>query len=229
MKKIAIAIIATILVAAGTVAILYFLRDNYDESSNNGNGNQTVLTDAQRFVEEHERFNNTLRDNGEPHLNITIPADNTVVYVTFDELMELMNYGTGVFFFGIPSCPSCRPIFPGFLQIAIDMGIPLHYYYYMREDREAHNERYVALLDRLRSYLPVNDRDQTPGEPGFDPEMKRISVPHIFVVRDGVIVAHAMLNRHPYLATNNLDGIYAIIRDVLSHAVSSTCTPTDDC
>ena len=211
MKKIVIAIIVVILIAAGVFAAIHLIHNSGDS------GQQAAPTaDALRFKEEHERYNGGYRDNGEPHLNITIPANNTVIYTSFDDLMELMNYGTGVFFFGRPACPSCRPIFPGFIQMAIDMDIPLHYYYYMSEDRDAHNERYVTLLERLHEYLPVNDRDQDPGDPDFDPEMKRISVPHIFVVEDGEVIAHAMLNRHPYIAEDNMEGIYDIIRDVFN-------------
>ena len=184
--------------------------------ANERNSIQGPSDDALRFVYEHERLNNTYRDNGEPYLNITIPVNNTVVYVSFDELKALMNYGTGVFFFGRPMCPSCRPIFPDFIQIAIDMGITLHYYYYMSQDRDEHNSNYVALLERLHEYLPVNDRDQTPGEPGFDPNMKRITVPHIFVVQNGEVIAHEMLNRHPYIAAGNIEGIRGIISNLLS-------------
>ena len=59
--------------------------------------------DALRFKEEHEVYNGQLRDNGQPHLEIYIPANNRVVYLEFDELMRFFESGTGVFFFSRPT------------------------------------------------------------------------------------------------------------------------------
>ena len=177
---------------------------------------EPTLTDPQRFVEEHEAFNNVLRDDGEPHLYITIPADNTVVYASFDDIMEILDGGTGVFFFGRPVCSWCRLLYPTLLQIAIEKDIVL-YYYNIEYDRTAHNQNYVTFLDRLHDYLPVDDRNQTPGAPDFDPEIKRVTVPHIFVVRDGEVVAEQMMNRHPLLVERDFEGLDAFLRHLLNH------------
>lgn len=187
----------------------------------------SVITDAQRFVDEHVAFNNTLRANGEPHHYMVLPIDNTVVYASFDDLMYLLDGGTGVFFFGRPTCPWCRYSYSLLLQIAIEKNITL-LYYDPEYDRTAHNENYIAFLQRLHNYLPVDDRNQSPDDPDFDPEMKRVTVPHIFVVINGEVVAQVMLNRHQLLVDEDFDGLEALLREMLSMLDRDITDPSTD-
>ena len=77
------------------------------ENDSPGNADGALVpsnaADALRFKEEHEFYNGQLRDNGEPHLEIYIPANNRVVYLEFAELMDFIDSGTGVFFFSRPT------------------------------------------------------------------------------------------------------------------------------
>jgi len=174
------------------------------------------LTDAQRFVEEHAAFNNVLGATGEPHRYLSLPENNTIVYASFDDIMAILDGGTGVFFFGIPTCPSCRAFYPALLQVAIEMNIPLHYFD-ASYDRAAHNQNYITLLERLHNYLPVDDRNQSPDDPDFDPEMKRVTNPHVFVVVNGEVIAEKMLNRHQLLADEYFEELVASVRELLSY------------
>ena len=60
--------------------------------------------DALRFKLEHEAFNDIKGDDGNlRHMNIYIPADNTVIYLEFEQVMEFFDSGTGIFMFSRPT------------------------------------------------------------------------------------------------------------------------------
>ena len=185
--------------------------------------------DSLRFKEEHEALNDILDEDGNlKHLNIYIPENNRVVYVSFDELMELIDYGTGVFFFSRPNCPWCRVLIPTLLQVAEDMGIYIHYYD-IDYDRSAHNENYVRILEALHNYLPVDGRNQTPGDEDFDENLKRVTVPHLFFVVEGRIINEIMMNRHSLLVYEDFDGLYDFLSDMFLSVSQVINAPRSEC
>ncbi|MCL2392283.1 MAG: hypothetical protein FWC66_06705 [Oscillospiraceae bacterium] len=179
----------------------------------NGEAASGNSADALRFKEEHEVYNGQLRDNGEPHLDIYIPANNRVVYLEFDALMDFIDSGTGVFFFSRPTCPWCRVLLPTFLEVAEVAGMYI-YYYDIDYDREAHNQNYVRILEALHNYLPVDDRSQSPDEPDFDENLKRVTVPHLFFMQDGQVINEVMMNRHPLLVDEDMAGLYSFLLEM---------------
>ena len=174
---------------------------------------QSPSADALRFKEEHEAYNGAFRDDGTPHVVMYVPENNRVVYLSFDALIDMIDSGTGVFFFSRPVCPWCRIVLPIFLEVA-DYKDMYVFYYDIDYDRSAHNQNYITILERLHDYLPTDDRNQSPEDADFDPEIKRVTVPHFFVVRDGVVVAESMMNRHPLLVDEDWDGIWDYFLDM---------------
>jgi thiol-disulfide isomerase/thioredoxin len=203
-------------------SILFFTSNRGDD--------ELALTDAVRFQQEYEALNGTLRDNGEPHLYMNISPDNNVVYLDYEELVDFINEGTGVFFFANASCPWCRLLIPIMLDFAEERGINL-YYYNPVPGRQADTEQNQHLMQLLYDYLPVNDRDQTPGTPGFDPNLKRITVPHLFFMRNGEVVAHIMANRHEYLQDETLDleKMKQLIRDNYDLIINGSACGVTEC
>ena len=98
-KKFILALITIVMIVAVPVMVMG-CNNSADDA---GAPVPSNAADALRFKEEHEAYNGQLRDNGEPHLEIYIPANNRVVYLEFAELMDLIDSGTGVFFFSRPT------------------------------------------------------------------------------------------------------------------------------
>ena len=168
--------------------------------------------DALRFKERYEALNYVFDADGNPrHRVMYIPEVNRVVFIEFDELTELIDSGTGVFFFGRPQCPWCRVLFPVLLEAAENEGMYIHYYYYIDFDRSEFNENYVRILDKLHDYLPVDVTNQSPGSPDFDENLKRVTLPHVFFVKNGVVVNQIMFNRHPLLEDENSEYLYDLL------------------
>ena len=176
--------------------------------------------DAQQFKAEYEQWN-------EEHLELEVRDDNSVKYLSEGDLRTFLQSGTGILFFGNGTCSWCRRLFPTLLDFGVEEKTTL-YYFNPVADREANTELYQFVLGILHEYLPVDDRSQTEGEEGFDPEKKRVTVPHIFFMRDGEIVTHLFANRHELLQdeTKDLDAMRELLGSMFEQW---TGNETDDC
>ena len=154
--------------------------------------------DAAAWKGEYEALNNTYRSDGDPHHYVYIPEDNNMRFIDYDGIVNLFTDGTGVFMFGRYACHWCRIAAPVWLDFAEEKGIYI-YYFNPTYDRENDTAAHQSLLTLLHHYLPVNDRDQDITGDDFDPEWKRITVPHFFFVREGEVMAHWMANSHEWL------------------------------
>ena len=154
--------------------------------------------DAVAWKIEYEALNNTYRSDGDPHHHVYIPEDNNIRFIDYDGIVNLFTDGTGVFMFGRYACQWCRIAAPVWVNFAREKGIHI-YYFNPTYDRENDTAIHQSLLTLLHRYLPVNDRDQDITGDDFDPEWKRITVPHFFFVHEGGVKAHWMANGHEWL------------------------------
>lgn len=72
-------------------------------------------SDSIRFKKEYESLNAQ-----EKYIDVKIPKDNNVQYASFDDVMDVLNSGTGIIYFGFPECPWCRNALPVLLKAAKD-------------------------------------------------------------------------------------------------------------
>ena len=156
------------------------------------------LPDAVVWKYVYEALNNVYRSSGIPHRYVYIPEDNNMRFIDYDGIVSLFTDGTGVFMFGRYACSWCRIAAPVWVDFARDKNIYI-YYFNPTYDRENDTAVHQSLLALLHNYLPVNDRDQDITGDDFDPEWKRITVPHFFFVYEGEVKAHWMANAHELL------------------------------
>jgi len=208
-NKLFVACIVTTIVAIFVIVLMLFGNNNteHDPASASSDNQGLNITDALRFKLDYESLND------EPqHTNLYVPENNRIVYLSFDELMNFIESGTGVFLFSRPECPSCRALIPTLLQVAADAQMNIHYYN-ITFDRDEHNENYVRILEALHSYLPVDTQNQSPEDEDFDESIKRVTVPHLFFVVDGQIISETMMNRHQLIEDEDFDGIYEYLME----------------
>lgn len=168
--------------------------------------------DGRKFKEEYEAYNNKERedDKGNYFQELDIPENNPIKYASIEEAIDLLNKGTGVIYFGYPTCPWCRNAVPVLLEAAKEKKINRIYYLNVNEYKNTfmvndgkvekvkeEKEGYYELLNSLDSVLDpyVLTSDGKTYEVGE----KRIYVPFVVFVKDGKIV-----NTH--LGTVNLEG-----------------------
>ena len=136
----AVMIAIIILVIVGLVA--YMVTDKKEVEKK---PEVTEKTDAQKFAEEYTG----------------VTEDNVFVYATADEIIKVMENGTGVVYLGFPECPWCQAYVVYLNEVAKDVGIEKIYYYNILEDRKNNTAEYqkmVALLEEELEYDDKGDR-----------------------------------------------------------------------
>ena len=115
-----------------------------------------------------------------------VSSEHPFIIARYEELLTHLKYGTGVVVFAFPACPRCRNAFPVLEQAFKEMNMEQYaglrgkiLYYDIFDDREANNERYLAIVDFLKEFLPFDES----GNP-------RIYSPHVFFLASGKIVGN---------------------------------------
>ena len=157
---------------------------------------------ARRFKEKYEALNGSLNARGDERQTIYIPEDNPMIFATAAEIVELVESGTGVIYFGFPECPWCRTAVPILIDAAAELGIETIFYLNMTLERDIRSidaegnivvdregtpeyQRLQELLyDILMIYVLVDAEGNV-----VDTGERRIYVPFILVVRNGTVLA----------------------------------------
>ena len=153
-KGLIIGLVAIIVILIGVVIFL-LVRDNNEENI------ETTPTDAEKFAEEYP----------------SMPDDNVFTYATVDEIIDVLDDGSGIVYLGFPECQWCNAYVPYLNDVAKSVGVNEILYYNIREDRSNNSENYQKIVELLDGYLT----DDEEGNP-------RIYVPAVIFVNNGTIV-----------------------------------------
>ena len=107
----------------------------------------------------------------------SVSKDNVFVYRSKDEIINILEHGTGLVYLGFPECPWCMAYVPLLNEIAKNEGIEKIYYYNIREDRKNNTEFYQKGVSILNDYLNYDEEGK-----------KRIFVPNVTFVKEGKII-----------------------------------------
>jgi len=90
----------------------------------------------------------------EEYTNVT--DDNVFTYRNIDEIIKIMEKGTGVVYLGFPECPWCQAYVKYLNEVAKEVGIEKIYYYNILEDRKNNTEGYKKIVKLLEDYLQTD-------------------------------------------------------------------------
>lgn len=79
--------------------------------------------------------------------------DNVYVYRSLEEIIKIMENGTGVVYLGFPECPWCQSYVKYLNDVAKDVGIEEIYYYNILKDRQNNTENYQEVVKLLGDKL----------------------------------------------------------------------------
>ena len=102
---------------------------------------------------------------------------NYFVYRNSEEIIKILENGTGVIYLGFPECPWCQAYVPILNEIADIEGLEKIYYYNILEARKNNTEDYRKMVTILKDYLQYDEEGN-----------KRIYVPSVIAVNKGEIV-----------------------------------------
>ena len=192
--------------------------------------------DSVKFKNEYESLNNKDTGYNKKYLEMNIDEDNPIVYVEFDELINIIKNDTAIIYFGFPECPWCRNAVPVLLDVANELGIDKIYYYNavsIRDKKaldengnivveEEGTEEYKELVELLYDYLPVYDGLN-------DDKIKRLYLPAILSVKKGKIIGlHTSTvnsQKDPFTKLNNkqYEELKSIYFDYINKAFEIVC------
>lgn len=197
---------------------------------------RNIESDAIQFKEEYESLNEEKAPNGKEYLEVSIPKNNKIYYATYQQIMDLLDHGTGVIYFGFPECPWCRNAAPVLLEAADDTPIDYIYYFNalsMRDKKsldengnivveQEGTEEYYQLVEALHSVLG-------PYEGLNDETILRLYFPTVVFVKDGEIVGshEGTLNsqENPYtdLSKSQKEELKQIYIDLIYKTLGNLC------
>lgn len=151
-------------------------------------------TDALKFKEEFESFNNQTTGNN-IYQTVSVPEDNAIVYAEIEEILALFEAETAIIYFGAPNDFSSRREIETLLNTANMVGIEKIYYLNITDIRDnkylnSNNEiitdkdgtkEYYDLLDHLNQFL-------SPYEGLNDETIKRLYFPTVVFIKEGKII-----------------------------------------
>ena len=106
-----------------------------------------------------------------------VPMDNVFNYKTEDEIIEILENGSGIVYLGFPECPWCQSYVVYLNEVVKDNGIDNIYYLNIKEMRSNNTEKYQKIVNLISEILPYDENGN-----------KRIYVPQVVFVKNGKII-----------------------------------------
>ncbi len=151
----------------------------------------------------------------------SVSKDNVFVYKTAKEIIEILKSGTGVVYLGFPECVWCQAYTPMLNDVAKDASVKEIYYYNIKEDRTNNTSNYKEIVSLLGDNL-ANDEEGN----------KRIYVPDVTFVKDGVIIGHNNETSYDtlgfdapgdYWTVERMDALKTKLRDLMTQMIDNVC------
>ena len=144
------------------------------------------LTDAEKFKQEYESLNNTVREGTKnTYSAITIPKENPIKYVPVKETIDLLSSDDAIIYVGANWCPWCRGAIVPLIDVVNNYNIKNLYYLNLDDDKSLFEvqdkklvetregtKEYYELLEKLNKYL--RDYTITEDKATYDTKEKRI-------------------------------------------------------
>jgi len=154
----------------------------------------------------------------------TLSQDNIYVYKTSEEIINILEHGTGIVYLGFPECPWCQAYAPMLNDIADTEGLEKINYYNILQDRTNNTNTYQKLLEILNDYLQYDEDGN-----------KRIYVPSVIAVAKGEIVGfddetaydtHGFENPEDYWTDEEKQDLTTKLTDIVNSVLDNKC---NDC
>ncbi len=192
--------VAFVLVAL--VGFSFTLREKKGDNPSNTNSNSNIESDAIKFKKEYEAYNNKEREDdlGNYFQKLNIPEDNPMKYTSIKEAVQILEKGTGILYFGYPTCPWCRNAVPVLIDAVKESNFKTIYYLNVNEYKNMYaiqDGKVVKIKDEKEGYYDLlkaldNVLDpftlQGPDGKIYELGEKRIYVPMMVFVKSGEIV-----------------------------------------
>lgn len=239
-QKILLIIIGILLIIAAVIGFLAFKKqkDKPDEQIN-------------KFKEEYEKLNGVVNDNGYTYPTVEIDVNNPIIYATEEEILDVLKDGTGIIYFGFPTCPWCRNIVPTLISATESVGIDKIYYLNIIDIRDSLSvndageiitdkegtENYKKILKKLDKVLEDYYVTDAAGNK-VNTKEKRLYAPTVVVVSNGKVVdchvgtvdSHSQAgNGYAEMNKDQKEELFNIFIKMFNKITNTTCNNGSKC
>ena len=153
-----------------------------------------------------------------------VSSDNLFVYKNIDEIIKIMENGTGVVYLGFRECPWCQEYVKYLDEVSKEVGIEKIYYFNILEDRKDNTEGYQKIVSILEDYLQYDDEGN-----------KRVYVPNVSFHIKGEVIGvdyetsldtHDLTDPKEYWTEDEVSDLKETLYDLMIKVYSkeSSCT-----
>ena len=167
-------------------------------------------TDAEIFAKEYTQ----------------VTEDNYFVYRTSEQIIKILENGTGVVYLGFPECPWCQSYVKMLNEVADIEGLEKIYYLNILEDRKNNTEDYQKIVEILKDHLQYDDEGN-----------KKIYVPAVIVVSKGEIIGFndetsydtkGFENPEDYWTEEEISDLKLNLTDMINQVLDNKCTDCNE-
>ena len=106
-----------------------------------------------------------------------VGKDNVFEIKTIEEIIKVLEHGTGLVYLGFPECPWCQEYVLYLNEVAKEKNVEKIYYFNILNDRKDNTKEYQKIVKLIGKYLQYDEDGN-----------KRVYVPAIIAVNNGKIV-----------------------------------------
>lgn len=160
-------IVLSILLIINIVIIAIFVKKLNITVNNNDKINKKISispeNNTEKFKYEYEKLNSTSTEDDENTYNtVKINTNVSIIYISLEELNELLNSNEAIIYVGSPTCPFCRTSIQPLLEVLDKIGIKTLYYYNNNSNINK-SENYDEIMNELieKDIVRVRDNGKT--------------------------------------------------------------------
>lgn len=151
-----------------------------------------------------------------------ITENNIYVYKDINQIIKILENGTGIVYLGFPECPWCKAYVKYLNETALENNLDKIYYFNILEDRKDNTEEYQKIVSILQDYLRYDDEGN-----------KRIYVPAVISVKNGIITGFDDETSYDtknydspeeYWKNEDIDSLKEKLTKMMESTIDNTCT-----
>lgn len=173
------------------------------------NSEEINMSDAEKFSKEYT----------------SIGDDNLFVYRSIDEIIKIMENGTGIVYLGFPECPWCQSYVTYLNEVAKEEGVKEIYYFNILNDRANNTKEYQKIVEILGDNIEYDEEGN-----------HRVYVPNVSFHINGKIIGNDYETAYDtkgfekpsdYWTEEEVNDLKSVLRKYIKKVVASLNTCTD--
>jgi len=153
-----------------------------------------------------------------------IDNENVFVYRSAEEIIRILENGTGIVYLGFPECPWCKAYVNYLNEVAREEEIEKIYYYNILKDRKDNTEDYKKIVSILEENLLYDEEGN-----------RRIYVPDVSFILNGKIIGHDNetsvitedITPNEYWSEDKINNLKEKLRAYMKEINDSSCSSCD--